>query len=402
MACPIDPAELAKLKIFVNLCSTQPELLNLPQLDFFKAFVEKLGGKVPEGTPSFAGAHKAGPKEGEEAKKAAPEPEAEKKDDSEPESDVELDNEGCVEPDNEPEQPMGDAEKEPSEEELDQANDLRSKAAAAYSEQNYEESVKLFTEAIQINSRSALYYAKRGQAYLKLVKPNACIRDCNRALEINPDSATAYKFRGRANRLLGKWEEAAKDLRQACKLDFDEEADEWLKEVTPNAKKIEQHKLKQERRRQEKELRERQERVRRAQEANRKAAEESARAGGDGDDDFLGGVGGGAEDILNAFKDPEVAAALQDIMSNPANIGKYQNNPKVMNLVTKIAGQAGGGGGFPGFGGGFPGAGAGGFPGGFPGAGAGGFPGAGAGGFPGFGGGPPSSGGPKNTTDDLD
>lgn len=392
MACPIDPAELQKLKLFVNLCSTQPQLLNLPQLDFFKAFVEKLGGKVPEGTPNFAGAEKPDQKKEEEAKKTEAEPEPEKKEESEPESDVELDNEGCVEPDNEPEQPMGDSEKEPSEEELDQANDLRSKAAAAYSEQNYEESVKLFTEAIQLNSRSALYYAKRGQAYLKLVKPNACIRDCDRALEINPDSATAYKFRGRANRLLGKWEEAAKDLRQACKLDFDEEADEWLKEVTPNAKKIEQHKLKQERRRQEKELRERQERVRKAQEANRKAAEEAARAGpgGDADDDFLGGAGGGAEDILNAFKDPEVAAALQDIMSNPANIGKYQNNPKVMNLVTKIAGQASGGG-FPGFGGGFPG--------GFPGAGAGGFPGAGAGGFPGFGGG--STGGPKST-DDLD
>ncbi len=28
--------------------------------------------------------------------------------------------------------------------------------------------------------------------------------------------------------------EAATDLRLACKIDFDEQADEWLKEVTPN------------------------------------------------------------------------------------------------------------------------------------------------------------------------
>ena len=28
--------------------------------------------------------------------------------------------------------------------------------------------------------------------------------------------------------------EAAKDLRTACKIDFDDTADEWLKEVTPN------------------------------------------------------------------------------------------------------------------------------------------------------------------------
>ena len=35
-------------------------------------------------------------------------------------------------------------------------------------------------------------------------------------------------------RLLGEWLEAAKDLRLACKLDFDEQAHEWLKEVEPN------------------------------------------------------------------------------------------------------------------------------------------------------------------------
>lgn len=35
-------------------------------------------------------------------------------------------------------------------------------------------------------------------------------------------------------RLLGNWLDAAKDLRLACRLDFDDDADEWLKEVQPN------------------------------------------------------------------------------------------------------------------------------------------------------------------------
>ena len=35
-------------------------------------------------------------------------------------------------------------------------------------------------------------------------------------------------------RLLGNFLEAAKDLRLACKIDFDDQADEWLREVTPN------------------------------------------------------------------------------------------------------------------------------------------------------------------------
>ncbi len=91
-----------------------------------------------------------------------------------------------------------------------------------------------FTEAIKINPHSAVAFAKRGTCFLKLKKPNACIRDCARAIELNADSAPAHKFRGRANRLLGNFVEAARDLRLACKIDFDEQADEWLKEVTPN------------------------------------------------------------------------------------------------------------------------------------------------------------------------
>lgn len=181
--------------------------------------------------------------------------------------------------------------------------------------------MNFYTEAILLNP-TALFYAKRGQAFLKLKKPNAAIRDCNRALKLNPDSASAFKFRGRAHRLLGNWEEAAKDLRQACKLDYDDEADEWLKEVTPNAKKIEQHKIKQERKKAEKELKERKERVRRAQEANKRAAEENAKhaAGDDDGGDF--GMGGLPPDFMEAFSDPEVAAALQDVMTNPGNIMK--------------------------------------------------------------------------------
>jgi hypothetical protein len=81
-------------------------------------------------------------------------------------------------------------------------------------------------------------------------------------------------------------------------------------------------------------------------------------------------------------------------MSNPGNMTKYQNNPKVMNILTKLTSKLGGGaaGGacpFPGgMGGGFPGMG-------------GGFPGMG-----GFGGGdgpaPPSGPKPPSATDDLD
>ncbi len=33
---------------------------------------------------------------------------------------------------------------------------------------------------------------------------------------------------------MGSWEEAVKDLRLACKIDYDDQANDWLKEVTLN------------------------------------------------------------------------------------------------------------------------------------------------------------------------
>lgn len=387
-------------------------MLNMPQLDFFKKFIEDLGGKVPEGEfYSGASAHSTKPESA-----ATPEtPPAEPVIDEDSESDIELDTEGCVPPDSEEAHSMGDISKTVTEDETDKASELRGQAAAAYSDQDFEKAIKVYTEAIEVNPHNALFFAKRGQAFLKLTKPNACIRDCNRALELNCDSAAAYKFRGRANRLLGNWEDAAKDLRQACKLDFDEETDEWLREVTPNAKKLEQHKVKQERKQKERELKQKQERVRLAQEANRRANEErSASGAGTGMPGFgagmpgFGGAGGGGAggfgdflgkmggaDIMNDFNDPEIMAALTDIMSNPANISKYKDNPKIMKLIAMVK-NASGGEGMGGFGGGGAG-------------GAGGFPGMGSD-FGGFGGGappppsaPPSGGdNPKTNLQDED
>ncbi|KAI9590101.1 hypothetical protein GQX74_008269 [Glossina fuscipes] len=262
------------------------------------------------------------------------------------------DRRGVIPPDRVPEQSTIDFSKNPTEEEIDKAGELRSQAAAAYSDQMYAEAIDFYTQAIELNPGNALFHAKRGQAFLKLQKPNACIRDCNRALAINCDSAAAYKFRGRAHRLLGNWEEAAKDLRQACKLDFDEEADEWLREVTPNAKKIEQHRLKQQRKKDEHDRKARE--VRR-EKARTEASQQQQQHEKHDNTSMPGGFSAGANliDLLSSINDPEVMAALQDIMKNPTNIEKYKSNPKLAKIIDVFKSS-------------FP-CGVGGFPGGFPG-----------------------------------
>lgn len=143
-----------------------------------------------------------------------------------------------IEPDTDEPQSMGNFNAQPTEEEMDKSAEKRSEAMSEYRAKNYEKAIKLYTESIELDPTSPISYAKRAQVYIAMKKPNACIRDCERAIEINPDSALAHKIRGRANQLLGRWEDAARDLRIAVKLDFDEEANEWLNEITPNVSYI--------------------------------------------------------------------------------------------------------------------------------------------------------------------
>ncbi|KAJ8297918.1 hypothetical protein KUTeg_024449 [Tegillarca granosa] len=300
----MEQEQILLLKGFVQLCKSDPDILHKPELGFFKEWLESMGASIPPPSQKTSQSESSKP-EPEQSK--APEPEPEPEPESE-ESDVELDNTGVIE-DNDYELPeYGDDNKEVTEEEMDAADEKRSAAMAAMSEGNLDESIKLFTEAIKINPNSALLYAKRASVYIKLNKPRKAIYDCEKAIQHNPDSAQPYKWKGKANRMLGKWEEAYHDLGTACKLDFDDYANELLHEVEPNAKKMMEHNRKYERKREEKELNQRKERVRKAREEYEKSKQ-----------------------------DPEVAAAFQDISQNPANMMKYQNNPKVQALISKMA-----------------------------------------------------------------
>ena len=116
---------------------------------------------------------------------------------------------------------------------------------------NYRKSWTCSQDAIKLNHHLAILYAKRASVFIKLQKPKAAIRDCDRAIEIDPDSAQPYKWRRKAHGLLGHWEEAAHDLALACKLDYDEDAGAMLKEVQLRAQKIAEHWRKYEQKREE-------------------------------------------------------------------------------------------------------------------------------------------------------
>lgn len=353
------------------MCESSPEILHLPEMSFFRTWLLGMGAIIPplpKTEKPCQGGCPCGPPP---TTSSAPPPEPEPPVLSE-ESDIEMDNEGVIEPDTDEPQEMGDMETiEVTEELMDQANEKKMAAINALGEGDLQKAVDLFTEAIKLNPCVAIMYAKRASVFIQMQKPNAAIRDCDRAISINPDSAQPYKWRGKAHRLLGHWEEAAKDLATACKLDYDEDASALLKEVQPKANKIMEHRRKYERKREEKEVKEKQERIKKAREEHARAQrEEEGRQFGGGffpgaagfpggaPAGFPGGAPGGFPggapagmpglgellkdpELLNAMKDPEVMTAFQDVAQNPANISKYQNNPKIMALVTKLSSKFG-------------------------------------------------------------
>ncbi|KAK2833766.1 hypothetical protein Q5P01_017655 [Channa striata] len=355
----MDPRKVAELKGFVQLCETNPAVLHIPEMGFFRTWLQSMGATIPplsKTKDSCQGGCPCGPPP---TSASAPEPAPEPESSESEESEIEIDKEGVIEPDTDEPQEMGEVDNiEVTDEMMDQANEKKIEAINALGEGDLPKALDLFTEAIKLNPCVAILYAKRASVFVQMQKPNAAIRDCDRAISINPDSAQPYKWRGKALRLLGHWEEAARDLATACKLDYDEDASAMLKEVQPKANKIIEHRRKYERKREEKEIKQKQERIKKAREEHARAqreeeARQSAGAGGGffpGASGFPGGAAGGMPglgeflkdpELLNAMKDPEVMAAFQDVAQNPANIAKYQNNPKIMALVTKLSAKFG-------------------------------------------------------------
>jgi len=107
MSCPFPKESIEGLKKFVQLCQKNPGVLHLPDLAFFKDYLESMGAIIPDAPskPTFE------PKT--HTPNAAKPPSAEKvqeegEEEDIVESDVELDMEGVITPeDDDAEQQMG-------------------------------------------------------------------------------------------------------------------------------------------------------------------------------------------------------------------------------------------------------------------------------------------------------
>ncbi|XP_063567945.1 hsc70-interacting protein-like [Pongo abelii] len=196
----MDPHKVNELWAIVKMCKQDPSVLHTEEMHFLREWVESMVDKVPPATQK-AKSEENTKEEKPDSKKVEEDLKADEQ--SSEESDLEIDKEGVIELDTDAPQEMGDENAEIMEEMMDQANDKKVAAIETPNNGELQKATDLFTDAIKLNPRLDILYAKRASVFVKLQKPNAAIRDRDRAIEINPDSGQRYKWRGKAHRLLG-------------------------------------------------------------------------------------------------------------------------------------------------------------------------------------------------------
>ncbi|KAI9487968.1 hypothetical protein BDB00DRAFT_773427 [Zychaea mexicana] len=99
------------------------------------------------------------------------------------------------------------------------AEEIKAQANQEYKTGNYNEAVRLYSEAIEASPKTATYYANRAAALTMLGKYKEAAADCRSATDIDPSNVKAYMRAGKCHINLGNLEEATRQYEQAYQLD---------------------------------------------------------------------------------------------------------------------------------------------------------------------------------------
>jgi tetratricopeptide (TPR) repeat protein len=97
------------------------------------------------------------------------------------------------------------------------AEEHKTKGNSLLGQQQYEEAVDCYTEAIAINE-TAVYFSNRAMAYTKLNELELAIDDATSAITLDPAYVKAYYRRGSAHQEDSNWDDAIADFEKAVQL----------------------------------------------------------------------------------------------------------------------------------------------------------------------------------------
>ncbi|KAJ8377811.1 hypothetical protein AAFF_G00251300 [Aldrovandia affinis] len=122
-----------------------------------------------------------------------------------------------------PEVKVSPASQAPTEEEIAEAERLKTDGNDQMKVENFDAAVEFYTKAIEINPRNAVYFCNRAAAYSKLGNYAGAVQDCERAIGIDPGYSKAYGRMGLALASLNKHTEAVSYYKKAVELDPENE-----------------------------------------------------------------------------------------------------------------------------------------------------------------------------------
>lgn len=96
--------------------------------------------------------------------------------------------------------------------------DYMRRAQESYQRREYEEAVKNYDKAIELNPKDATIYRRRGFARLNLDRYEEAMKDFNKAIHLNPMDAVTYRGRGFAETNLKRYKEAIENFDKAINL----------------------------------------------------------------------------------------------------------------------------------------------------------------------------------------
>ncbi|XP_047246719.1 serine/threonine-protein phosphatase 5 isoform X2 [Girardinichthys multiradiatus] len=85
-------------------------------------------------------------------------------------------------------------------------------------EKDYENAIKYYTEALELNPSNAIYFSNRSLAYLRTECYGYALADATRALEVDKNYIKGYYRRATSNMALGKFKAALKDYETVVKV----------------------------------------------------------------------------------------------------------------------------------------------------------------------------------------
>lgn len=105
--------------------------------------------------------------------------------------------------------------KDPKEESLKKANELKEDGNEAFRQGDYKKAVELYTSALMIKEDNHILYTNRAQSLIKLQKYLDASHDCRKAIKLKPDFIKAYIHLSKALKELGEFQEAIDTLERA-------------------------------------------------------------------------------------------------------------------------------------------------------------------------------------------